>query len=126
MHRILVVAPDPKPWAAFAEALIGNRAIQLAWAKTGADALSDVLRHPPLCVVADDPLPDMDALMLVRRLLTVNAMISTAVRSGLAAEDFHAASEGLGVLLQIPSAPAKEHAAELLAALERIGVLTPA
>lgn len=125
MHRILVVTPDQKPWAAFAEALIENRAIQLAWARTGTAALSDVTRHPPLCVVVDDTLPDMNALELLRRLLGVNAMISTAVRSGLAAEEFHEASEGLGVLLQIPPAPGKEHAADLLASLERIGVLTP-
>ncbi len=87
--------------------------------------MSDVTRHPPLCVVVDDTLPDMNALELLRRLLTVNAMISTAVQSGLAAEEFHEASEGLGVLLQIPSAPGKEHAADLLASLERIGMLTP-
>ena len=125
MHRILLAAPNPKPWAAFADALVESRNIQLAWARTGAAALSDVMRHPPLCVVVDDPLPDMSALEMVRRLLTVNAMVSTAVRSGLAAEDFHEASEGLGVLLQIPPTPGREHAGHLLAGLERIGMLTP-
>ena len=125
MHRILVAAPDPKPWAEFADALIGNQEIQLAWVRTGAAALSDVMRHPPLCVVVDDSLPDMGALELVRRLLTVNAMISTAVVSGLGGDEFHEASEGLGILYQIPPAPGKTHAEDLITRLQRIGVFIP-
>jgi DNA-binding response OmpR family regulator len=124
MHRILVVTPDPKAWAAFAAALIENHDIQLAWAESGAAALGDVTRHPPLCVVVNESLPDMSALDLVRRLATVNAMVNTAVASGLADQDFHEASEGLGVLLRIPPAPGKVHAEALLARLERIGMLT--
>jgi DNA-binding response OmpR family regulator len=125
MHRILVVTPDPKPWAEFADALTESREIQLAWSQTGADALADVIRRPPLCVVVDDALPDLSPLELVRRLLTINAMVSTAVLSGMEGDEFHEASEGLGVLLQIPPAPKKAHAEDLLARLQRIGVFTP-
>jgi DNA-binding response OmpR family regulator len=125
MHRILVVTPEPKPWVDFANTLIANREIQLAWVQTGAAALSDVIRHPPLCVVVDESLPDMSALELVRRLLTVNAMINTAVVSGLGADEFHEASEGLGILCQIKPPAGKTHAEDLFTRLQRVGVFVP-
>jgi CheY-like chemotaxis protein len=124
MHRILVAAAAPKGWAEFAKALTENGEVQLAWVESGAAALADAMRHPPVCVVIGEGLTDMDALELVRRLMSVNAMICTAVQSGLAAEEFHAASEGLGVLMQIPPRPGTQHAGALLSGLRRIGMLS--
>ena len=52
-----------------------------------------------------DYLPDTEPLSLVQKLLTVNALVNTAVVSPLSDEEFHEASEGLGILGRLPEEP---------------------
>jgi CheY-like chemotaxis protein len=98
--------------------------IHVAWADSGAAALSDVMKHPPLGVIVDETLPDMPGLELVRRLLPINAMINTAVISGLPDATFHETSERLGILAQLSPIPTESQARELLAQLQRLRVAT--
>ena len=44
----------------------------------------------------------------------VNAMVNTAVVSPLSDEEFHEASEGLGILGRLPNEPGMSDAVELL------------
>ncbi len=71
-------------------------------------------------MVVDSDLPDTDPLGLVQKLLMVNAMVNTAVISPLTEEEFHEASEGLGVLSRLPVEPGPSDAADLLHKLRRI------
>jgi hypothetical protein len=48
-------------------------------------------------VILESILPDLEPLSLVRQLLMIAAMVSTAVISPLSDEEFHEAREGLGV-----------------------------
>jgi DNA-binding response OmpR family regulator len=119
-----MVTADRKRLAEFAEALIANEEIQLAWAATGTEAIADVTRQAPLGAVIDETLPDMSGLELVRRLLRINALINTAVVSRLDTDDFHEASEGLGILAQLPSVPSAEDANALFARLKRLVLIS--
>ena len=83
-HRILVLTSDPQRLAAFSDSLTASHGSSRAMADSGAAALSDVMKHPPPGVIVDENLPDMPGLELVRPLLPINAMINTAVISGLA------------------------------------------
>jgi DNA-binding response OmpR family regulator len=123
-HRILVVTSDPKRLAIFANSLTASQEVQVAWADSGAAALSDVRQHPALGVIVDENLPDMPGLELVRRLLPVNAMINTAVISSLPEAAFHETSEGLGILAQLSPIPTESQARELLAQLKRLRAAT--
>ncbi len=120
MNRILLASADRSRLKDFADAMAANPEILIAWADSGAAALADVKTHPPLAVVVDESLPDMDGLELVRRLLPINAMAYTAVISELPAERFHEISEGLGVLAQLPPRPTPTHATELFDRLKRL------
>jgi len=51
-------------------------------------------------------------------------MITCASVSSLSPEDFHEASEGLGLMAQLPIQPGKEHAEELLQRLRYLKNLT--
>lgn len=44
----------------------------------------------------------------------INAMVNTAVVSPLSDEEFHEASEGLGILVRLPLEPGADEACELL------------
>ena len=48
----------------------------------------------------------------------VNAMVNTAVVSPLSDEEFHEASEGLGILGRLPNEPGMNDAGELLRKLQ--------
>lgn len=120
MNRILFATVDRARLKEFAGAMAAGGEVEIAWADSGAAALADVMTQPPLAVIVDATLPDMDGLELVRRLLPINAMIYTAVISDLPAERFHEASEGLGVLAQLPPQPTPAQATELLGRLKRL------
>ena len=65
-------------------------------------------------------LPDTEPLSLVQNLLTVNARVNTAVVSPLTDEEFHEASEGLGILGRLPVEPGISEATELLQKLRQV------
>jgi hypothetical protein len=69
-------------------------------------------------VIIDSDLPDIAPLDLVLKLVKVNAMVNTAVVSPLSDEEFHEASEGLGVLGRLPVNPGERDAAGLLGKLK--------
>ena len=120
MHRILIVSPHRSRLAEFAQSMAEQQDIQLAWAEDGKAAIADVMKHLPLAVIIDDNLLDMPGLDLVRRLLPINALIHMAVISDLSPEAFHEAGEGLGIMAQLPLAPAKPDALEILSRLKRL------
>ncbi len=124
MHRILIVTPQRKSLSSFSEALEESQDVQVAWAESGQSAIADVIKHPPLGVIIDENLLDMPGLELVRRLLPINALINTVIISELPHEAFHEASEGLGILAQLPPKPTSADASSILERLKRMASAT--
>jgi DNA-binding NarL/FixJ family response regulator len=120
MPQIVLATARPKSLQEFADALVSTPGIQLKQVGSGAETLEAVRSSAPHLVVIDDALPDVAPLDLVNQLLMVNAMVNTAVVSPLAEEEFHEASEGLGVLGRLPEGPTKADAADLLKKLSMV------
>jgi CheY-like chemotaxis protein len=104
----------------FTAALASEPGVSCTYVSSGAEALEAVRTAPPHLVIIDSHLPDITSLELVRKLVTVNAMVNTAVVSPLAEADFHEASEGLGVLVRLPEEPGAGDAAALLNQLRTV------
>jgi DNA-binding NtrC family response regulator len=124
MHRILIVTPNRSRLAEFAQTLIENQDFQVAWVDCGQAAIADVMKHPPLGVIIDENLLDIPGIDLVRRILPINALINTVVISDLAPEAFHEASEGLGIMAQLPPNPTESDALLIMTRLKRMNLLT--
>jgi DNA-binding NarL/FixJ family response regulator len=120
MLHIILASSRPKALQNFAAALSSNPEVQLQQVASGAEALEAVRAAAPHLVIIDADLPDAAPLELVQQLLLVNAMVNTAVVSPLADEEFHEASEGLGVLGRLPEEPGENDAAGLLRQLKKI------
>ncbi len=120
MPDILLVTGRPELLAAFADSLSASEDVKLTVARNAAGALQRARSVPPQLAVIDRSLPDMTSLDLVRELLQSNAMINTAVVSTLDDEEFHEASEGLGVMARLPDPPGPQDAKAVLAQLDRI------
>jgi DNA-binding NarL/FixJ family response regulator len=120
MLHIVLASSRLTALQSFAAALSANPEVQLQQVASGAEALGAVRTAAPHLVIIDSALPDVAPLELVQQLLLVNAMVNTAVVSPLADEEFHEASEGLGILGRLPEEPGANDAAGLLGQLKKI------
>lgn len=98
--------------------------VELTWTESGKKALDMLSETSVDLVVADKELGDMTGLEFANKLLRVNPMINCAVLSPLPSDEFHEASEGLGVFAQLPLRPVKEDAEKLLKRLKNLKDLT--
>jgi len=116
----ILVSPRPVELAPFTDELVRLGGARVIHAPSAAKALELTAAHAPELVVIDENLPDMTALGLAGALLRVNAMVNTALVSTLSAEEFHEASEGLGILMPLAPTPGAEDAAALVRALRAV------
>ena len=120
MLHIVLATARPNAMQAFAAALAADPAVNLQRVISGAEALDAAHTTGPHLVIIDADLPDTAPLDLVQKLLMVNAMVNTAVVSPLSDEEFHEASEGLGILGRLPQEPGMSDAGELLQKLRAV------
>lgn len=120
MLHILLVSAREETVRVFAEGFSSAPGVQLTRVSSGAEALQAVRTTPPQLAIIDFELRDSEPLALVQELLTVNAMVNTALVSPLSDEEFHEATEGLGVLARLPLSPGPGDVAELLIRLRRV------
>jgi len=120
MLKLLLVNRDIDSFSALSSALSGQEDIELDVSPSGEKALAMLSSKAVDLVVADEDLGDMTALELSSRLLKINPMINCAVVSSLPPEEFHEASEGLGIMTQLPKQPGVKDAEDLIKTLKQI------
>ena len=120
MHRLLVVSPIRDSLSVFTSTLNSHNNVDLFWVESGEKALETVTDNTFDLVVTGEKLGDMTGFELAGKLISVNPMINCAVMSSLSPEDFHKASEGLGLMAQLPVQPSKEQTEELLQRLKKL------
>ena len=74
-------------------------------------------------MIVDEQLDDMSGIEFVKQLVKVNPLANTAIVGSLEDEAFHEATEGLGVLMQLPAHPDEKDGEALLAVLAKIAIL---
>jgi DNA-binding NarL/FixJ family response regulator len=124
MIRLLLVTPHRNSLLELASAMEKHDDVELTWTDSGQKALAKLSGTSVDLVVIDKDLGDMTGLEFVEKLLRVNPMINSAVLSSLPSDEFHEASEGLGVFAQLPVRPAKKDAEKLLKGLKKLKDLT--
>ncbi len=93
---------------------------QVTCLESGQQVLDAVSEKQFDLLVADETLEDMSGLELIESVIMSQPMLNCAAVSSLSKEDYHEASEGLGVLMQLPSAPGREEADALMKHLNKI------
>lgn len=120
MLKILVASPDGDGLHDFTAALAQAGEAVVERVSTAEAVLARAGSDPPHLVVIDQGLADSQPLDLVSSLLRVNAMINTAVVSDMPEEDFHEASEGLGIMASLTPDADAARAAEVMAKLKSL------
>jgi len=124
MIKLLIVTPDKETFHNFTSAIIKNDVVELTWAATGQEALEAISGNPVDLVIVNENIGDMTGIEFMKNLLAINPMINCAAVSPLPPEEFHEASEGLGVLAQLPVDPGEFEAEDLLKRLKNLKDLT--
>ena len=124
MIHLLLATPYRKSLFELASALEKYDDVELTWTESGKKALDMLSETSVDLVVTDEEIGDMTGLEFANKLLRVNPMINCAVLSPLPSDEFHEASEGLGVFAQLPLRPVKEDAEKLLKRLKSLKDLT--
>ena len=119
MIRILLAGRDKASLSAL-EAGFAKSDLYIAWVESGGNGMSMISESHFDLVVADEDLGDMTGLEFIQKITSKKPMVNCAAVSSLSPEDFHEASEGLGILMQLPVRPGQKQAEKLLNQLKTI------
>lgn len=120
MLTIVLASPRVDQWQAFSDTLASAIQADIVTVRTAADAIEAAQKLHPQLVVIDAELGDLTAAELIRRLLSIDAMINTAVASGEAEAIFHEETEGLGILMKLSLLPTSAEAGYLSESLRQV------
>ncbi len=116
MKKILIITQHADRFTKLADGLTTPKTHEVIWAdsleaaRTAASGLVDL-------IIIDENLDGRSCMSIAKDMISVNAMAHLALVSALSSDEFHEASEGLGVLGNLPSHPDKKDADRLLNAL---------
>ena len=117
--NILLASRDKATMSAFKAGLEENQ-VRTAWAESGSNAIAKLTEGNFDLVVTDENLGDMTGLEFIEKVISKKPMVNCAAVNSLLPADFHEASEGLGILMQLPVRPGQEQAEKLLRQLKSI------
>ncbi|MFZ3047566.1 MAG: hypothetical protein WA151_16775 [Desulfatirhabdiaceae bacterium] len=116
MIKILIVTQHADNFSSLATGLSAEKTNEVIWANSIKAARSVALTQVDL-VIIDESLDGRSGIDIAKDMISVNAMAQLALVSTLSPEEFHEASEGLGVLASLPPHPEEKNAEQLLNAL---------
>jgi len=120
MLKILLVSRNTENFTDLISTFKGYEDIELEFSGSGEEALALIPVKEVDLVISEEDLGDMTGIELVKRILRVNFMINFAVVSGLSPDEFHEATEGLGVMTQLTKRPGKKDAEDMIKTLKQI------
>ena len=113
--KLLLVTSRPEAWNECLPVLTNAGTLQKAASLE--DAKNAVSSAPPALVILDLGLEDKALRQAVIDIMMIDASVHTAVVSDMEPEAFHEATEGLGILMPLPSSPTAADAQRLLTVL---------
>ena len=124
MISILLISNEDDAFSSLKSGLKRYDEVELYQADTSRKALGMISADAMDLVVTDEEIADMTGLEFAQKLVSVNPMTNYALVSPISSKDFHEASEGLGVLMQLPVRPDEKQATILLDRLKVVLSLT--
>ncbi|OQW99305.1 MAG: hypothetical protein BWK74_02490 [Desulfobacteraceae bacterium A6] len=112
MKKILIITRQPGIFSGLAEGLSDKNTNDIRWADSLTAAQVAASSSIDLIII-DEKVEGRTGPDIAKDMIRINAMANLALVSGLSPEKFHEASEGLGIMAQLPPCP-DEKDAELL------------
>jgi DNA-binding NarL/FixJ family response regulator len=124
MLHVLIVSPKNTALSGLETGMKQYDDISVLRADSCQNALDTVSAKAPDLVVADETIGEMTGFDFIKKLVSICPTTNSAVVSTLSASEFHEASEGLRVLMQIPEDPDEKDVDRLIGRLTEVMNLT--
>ena len=119
MNRILLAGRDTVSLSEF-ESALEKRDSLIQYLVSGEKVLAAISAEVFDLLVADENLEDMSGIELIDSVTAKHPLLNCALVSSLPPGEFHEATEGLGILMQLPLQPGIDAADQLLTHLNKI------
>lgn len=120
MVNILLLSDDVGNFAGLETGLKRYENTNCFRAETSQLALELISEKAIDLVIVDDTFADASGIDFVKQLVSENPMTNCALVSSLSEKAFHEATEGLGILMQLPRQPGEKQAQLLMDTLYKI------
>ena len=84
------------------------------------EVLEFVQENKPELIILDESFVQADIFGLIRHILKLDAMVNTAVITGMDETELHQKGEGLGILMSLPLKPGMQEGRELMSRLKQV------
>ncbi len=119
MIRILIVSKDKDSLEKLKTGL-EEKNVQISWAESCDTVFARTKEEAFDLIITDEMLSDITGLECIKKLVSSNPLLNCAAISSLSPGDFDEASEGLGVLMQLPVRLGKKDVDKLFEHLKKI------
>ena len=119
MKKFLIITQHAGNFPRLAEGLSDKSANEILWADSVTAAQAAAAGSIDLIII-DEKVEGQSCMNIAKDMIRVNAMANLVLVSGLAPEEFHEASEGLGIMAQLPNCPGEKDAERLLIILTAV------
>ncbi len=120
MKTFLIVTDRADDFSGLVRGLHSQAEADIRYADSVKAALDTAVQSPPNLMIIDERAGSLSGLEIAGMIIRKNAMINLAVVSDLPPEEFHEASEGLGIMAQLPPCPDSGDAEILLETLSKM------
>ncbi len=114
MKHILLVTSQENNFTEFLDGLTGEETVEIVQAASSEEAIAGLSANTPDLVIIDEIVDGTPGLKIARDILMKNAMLNQVLVSSLSSEEFHEASEGLGIMAQLTPKPDAAKAKKVL------------
>ena len=118
--NLLLISKNKQHFADLAQALAESGQHSVAWCSRPEEAYQAIAAGTVDGVIVDEVIEGGTGLDFIRELIPRNPFINCALVSTLYASEFHEATEGCGIFMQLPAHPGVEEAEKIGAQLSRI------
>jgi len=120
MKTFLIVTDTKGSFSGLVKGLQARTKAEIRYADSVKAVLDTVAQSPPDLIIIDEKTDGLSGLEIAGMIIRKNAMINMALVSSLSPEEFHEASEGLGILGQLQPCPDSGEAEILLETLSKM------
>ena len=124
MVHILIATPDKDSLLEFSTGFNKSNDVEFTWVMKCEEVISKINQNEFDLLLVDEMLSDITGIECLNKVVLENPFLNTAGISSLSAKDYHEATEGLGVLMQIPINPVAEDGEKLFDYLNNISKMT--
>lgn len=118
--KVILVSSSPDSLKILEQSLGDNERFAVARQESPEALFSAIENDQVDVVIADDQVVGTTGLEFLRELVKRNPFINCALVSPLYPDEFHEATEGLGVFMQLPLNPGSQTAMDISTHLEKI------